>query len=534
MTDRQVKVSLIIDDHGSVKVMRQAGEESQKTEGKLEHLDKGVKKLGSSFGGLKTMIGAGLGALGIGGLAFGIKDVVSNMEEMATKTEKFHATTGIGAQQSLDYTAALEARGVGAEAGANAFKFLAKNIQSAERQYHTFGVSQMTAAEKGKVMTGLLGVQAGAFKELGINLGQFAKLSEQGKFEAVTRAFENMQDGAKKTRLAVQVFGRGGTALLPVLDKGALGLSHFTAEARKFFPTIKGGQQGLEEWKVKQGESKLATEGLEFTLGMKLVPTLIEVEGWFSKTILGIEKGHGAWGTLERDVDGVVGAGKTVVGFFEHSTIAADGLKVSLGLLGLAWGVDKVIAFTEAIKGLAIIQGISTAIRFMAGGDVLLTLQVAALDAAGGVAALGTSLAGLALYVAPIAALAGAVIALDKVLPSGDRPENLLGGNQPGEAGKEGEAGYKAHFRKHPVIARQMQGIAAREAIIETAGTSPKEILQEIRAIAHQEHTTKAELHIGALKVAEALIRDPRSNRLIAEGVAHHTSKMAARGGASR
>src|ERR1035438_5676340 len=106
MTDRQVKVSLIIDDHGSVSVMRQAGTESEKTEGKMKHLDKGVKELGKSFGGLKNMIGMGLGALGIGGVAYGLKDAVSGMQEMASATEQFSATSGIGAQQSLLISAA--------------------------------------------------------------------------------------------------------------------------------------------------------------------------------------------------------------------------------------------------------------------------------------------------------------------------------------------------------------------------------------------------------------------------------------------
>lgn len=513
MTDRQVKVSLIIDDHGSVKVMRQAGEEGQKTEGKLEHLDKGVKKLGSSFGGLKTMIGAGLGALGIGGLAFGIKDVVSNMEEMATKIEKFHATTGIGAQQSLDYTAALEARGVGAEAGANAFKFLAKNIQSAERQYHSFGVSSMTAAEKGKVMTGLLGVQAGAFKELGINIGAFAKLSEQGKFEAVTKAFENMGDGAKKTRLAVQVFGRGGTALLPVLDKGALGLSHFTAEARKFFPTIKGGQQGLEEWKVKQGESKLATEGLEFTLGMKLVPTLIEVEGWFSKTILEIEKGHGSWGTLERDGEDVADTLKDVWVWFEKSAGGVHTLIGVMEILAPFWAAEKIINYTKALKGLEVVQGISKLLGY--GG-----LATSAEEAG-----VGVSL-GLTAMLPEIAAVGLAVAGIYEAAKHAEEIREFLGLGGSYDVTETS----KGHFR--PGVPHL--NAAQRNSV--TIGTIEEKIAkhEQSKITSAELQTLKVDLHLDTIKAAEAIIRNPRANRLIAEGTAHHASKMAARGGASR
>ena len=91
--------------------MRDAGSESSKTESKFQHLDKGVKELGKSFGGLKNMIGLGLGALGFGGVAYGIKDIVSGMQEAVGETEKFHTITGIGAQASLGYTAALRQGG---------------------------------------------------------------------------------------------------------------------------------------------------------------------------------------------------------------------------------------------------------------------------------------------------------------------------------------------------------------------------------------------------------------------------------------
>lgn len=512
MTDRTVKTTLIIDESGAVKAVHAVGDESGKTTPKLEHLDKGVKQLGHSFGGLKTMIGAGLGALGVGGIAYGLKDIVSGLGETTAEVEKFHAVSGIGAQKSLDLTAALKARGIGSEAGANAFKFLSKNIQSAERQQHSFGVSQVKAAESGKAVTGLLGVQALAFKELGINVKDFAKLGEEQKLDLVTKKFENMADGAQKTRLAVQLFGRGGTALLPVLDKGALGLGHFTDLARKYFPTLKEGSAGLEEWKLKQDEFDLASEGLEFTLGMKLIPVLSDVASELSKTILEIEKGHGTWGTLERDIEGVVSVGKSILGFFERSKLATKALTYALYGLGAAWGIDKVLAFGRAMAGLSVITGISKAIQFLAGGDVLLTLQVGLLDAAGGMTAFGAAtvgaLAAIAPFVAAGAAVYGIIEGLDHILPAGSRPENLLGGNQPGEKKREGQIGFKQRLNN---IAHEQHLHHHSQATTAHGGTA------------------KIELHVSGHVLGEVLVRDAATARLLAESSAHYTSKLAAR-----
>ena len=511
MTDtRQVKVTLVIDSSGAVHAMRTVGDESGKTESKFQHLDKGVLELGKSFGGLKTMIGAGLGALGLGGVAYGIKDVVSGMQEMAATTEHFHAVSGIGAQQSLYITAAMKARGVNAETGAKAFGFLTKNLQTAERQWHTYGTTQLKALEKGKMATGLLGVQATAFRELGLNVGALSRMTGEQKLQTVVQAFENMPLVLRKAgeagRLMKQIFGRGGEGLATVLSGGALGLTAMTKAAKEFFPTLKTGS--VEEMKVQTARSNLAFEGLKFTLGQQLLPVLLAVDKWFIQTIRDIKDGHGTWGRLYNDARGVI------------ETLG--GLKNVLIGVGAVWGIEKVLAFGSALKGLTIISTITGLLKVITGGDLLLTMQVGFLDAAAGASALLGVLVPLA---ATAALVYGAVKLLDKVLPAGDRPENLLGGNQPGENMREGNPLTPRRYRG---VGRTGGAVRAHEAEIETAGTSSVQILHAIEAIAKEEHTTHVDLHVDAAKVAEALVRNPHSNRKISEGVAHYTSKMAA------
>jgi hypothetical protein len=345
VADRIVKYIFQGDETGATRAMSRVESSATKTGKSLDDTGKKSDQLGKHFSGLKGTLGGlvssfgglgGLGAvLGGAGVVSAISSITSKTSELATQTETFHAISGLGANQSLRYTAALQARGIGAEAGGKAFRFLAKNMQLAERQEYTYGTAQAKAAEKGKQATGLLGVQALAFHRLGIqSASAFKGLSSEQQFQTVIRAFSHMKDGAEKTQLALQIFGRGGTALLPVLNETSLGLEHQYQVAKKFFPTLKGeGVKSLEELKEKQAESKLAWEGLEFTIGTKLIPVITELDTWFSHTISEVERGQGAFGEFAKGIEGVVHFGEKLAGLLKE--IAAHvGIKISGGTLG--------------------------------------------------------------------------------------------------------------------------------------------------------------------------------------------------------
>ena len=483
MTDRMVKVSLVIDDHGSVRVMRKAGEESSRTEHKMQQLDKGVQKLGHSFGGLKSMIGAGLGALGVGGTLYGIKDVVSGMQEAAAATEQFSATSGIGAQQSLLISQALKARGINAEAGGKAFGFMTKNLQTAERQWHSYGSAQKKASETGKTATGLLGVQATAFKELGLSVSQLAGESGEQKLESVVKAFENMPAPMRKAgdagRLMKQIFGKSGEGLATVLQGGALGLTNMTNAAREFFPTLKTGS--LEEMRVQTARSNLAFEGLKFTLGQDLVPILIEVDQWFVKSIKEIEKGQGTWGALRHDVEGVVSAMKGVVGWLDRLGKAFN-IPVGQGGLGAA-----LMAFA----------GIQT---------------IKHPGKTAGKAATIVKKTGHYLVEHPYAIPAAAAVGAGAAIPFGSAAGIRAGA----------EAISPGYLKEHSLA--EMERVLTGRVPVNSGGGGAHAELNGKAAPVH------VHVNLNGKQFAEAIVRDYQASRVLAESAAHYTSKMAARG----
>lgn len=541
---RQVKVTLVVDEKGAVKALRSSATESEHTTHKFDELDSHVKKLGKSFGGLKSMIGLGIGSIGLGGLAFGLKDIASKTGEVATETEKFHSVSGFGATASLRYTAALKARGIGAEAGGKAFRFLAKNVELAERQEHTFGIAQEKASKTGKVATGLLGVQAAAFQKLGINLGSFSKLSEEAKFELITKKFEAMKPGMDKTRLALQLFGRGGTALLPVLEKNNLSLTKQLELVKKFYPTIKGGSKSMEELLEKQAESKMAWEGLEFTLGEKLIPVMTKVMAWTSNVIVEIEHGKGAWGGFRKDIEGVVTAGKDVIGFLDKLgkafkiPVEAGGLGAALmafaGIHAIKHPLKSAVTSTKVLSAAAkfswkhpetapIVLGGALATAY--GVDVYKSRKELAGNAQGGLSMLkgGPSAKALA-GIAP--GSAGEAQWLKE--HAGPQGRTQATGRPVGGSSRAADAAMLSRLLEHPnlITAKSTSGLS-RADLEYLAG-------QFSRAHEQVPKPVEAHLYVDSQEVATAIMHNPRSARSMAETVVKHASYMQARGAYSK
>lgn len=77
--------------------------------------------------------------------------------------------------------------------------------------------------------------QAKAFQQLGIKLKDAnGKLRDSDDVMSdVANNFAHMEDGATKTALAMKLFGRGGKAMIPLLNEGSAGLDEMRQEAHE-------------------------------------------------------------------------------------------------------------------------------------------------------------------------------------------------------------------------------------------------------------------------------------------------------------
>ena len=72
-----------------------------------------------------------------------------------------------------------------------------------------------------------------ALKELGLGVKQIQRLRPEDQFRLLAEQLSKIEDPTKKAALAMIIFGRAGTALLPMFERGAAGLDEFTAAAER-------------------------------------------------------------------------------------------------------------------------------------------------------------------------------------------------------------------------------------------------------------------------------------------------------------
>lgn len=122
--------------------------------------------------------------------------------------------------------------------------------------------------------------QVAAFNALGISQSFLAKNSNDTDVvlkEVITR-FGQYADGATKTRLAVDLFGKAGADMIPLLNGGAQGLAEATAEAKKFGLII-GAETGkaAEQFNDNLTRMHKLIDGLANQVIAKIIPKMAEM-----------------------------------------------------------------------------------------------------------------------------------------------------------------------------------------------------------------------------------------------------------------
>jgi hypothetical protein len=168
----------------------------------LDDLNKQAKIVGAAIGGAFVA--------GTAALAYFVKQSIDTMDEMSKLAQSTGTT--VEAISSLAYAADLS--GVSNQDLGSALSKLTKNMSDAAK-----GTGE---------------AQAG-FKALGISVtdANGNLKSSDAVLSEIADKFAGYKDGAEKTALAVNLFGRAGAQLIPLLNSGADGLAEMEAEAKR-------------------------------------------------------------------------------------------------------------------------------------------------------------------------------------------------------------------------------------------------------------------------------------------------------------
>lgn len=87
--------------------------------------------------------------------------------------------------------------------------------------------------------------------------------------------FSQFADGTEKTALAMNIFGKSGAALIPLLNEGAAGIEKLKLEAKELGVVIgSDAAKAAEEYKDNIDRLKSVSEGLAISLASKTLPAL--------------------------------------------------------------------------------------------------------------------------------------------------------------------------------------------------------------------------------------------------------------------
>jgi hypothetical protein len=274
-------VELFADDSKLVRGLRTA----QK---KIKAFGDSIRNMGLKLTGLGSALAAPLlGATKMFG------DLGSRLWDMSKRT-------GISVE-------ALSGLGYAAEQSGAGMESLENGIRRMQRTIHDAGRGLSTAVD--------------ALGELGLTARDLEKLSPEAQFKLLADRLDQIKNPTRKAALALMIFGRSGTALLPMLEGGAAALDAYEKQARKLGLVMSTqdaqGADALGDalddlWKVLKMSA--------FTIGSALAPAFLKV----SRIITSVTVGINGW--IRRNKDLVVTLLKVAV-----SIIAVGGGLVILG-----------------------------------------------------------------------------------------------------------------------------------------------------------------------------------------------------------
>jgi methyl-accepting chemotaxis protein len=198
-----------------------------KVKGSVENIEKGIQNLSKTasagMGALSgdfSKLGDAIGGIGGPAAAMGAA-VVGALGSMITKTmeasegfRKLSERTGASVEFLSGFTQAADDMFISADTVSASLTIFAKKLGGAEDAMDGSGVSAGAFAKK--------------LQEIGIDSDNVEEALGQ-----VADRFAGMKDGTEKTALAVQLFGKQGVELIPILNKGRDGIQEMTAAAKE-------------------------------------------------------------------------------------------------------------------------------------------------------------------------------------------------------------------------------------------------------------------------------------------------------------
>lgn len=303
-----------------------------------KNTEAGLKKITASAEGAKSAlgkmkndlmaIGAGVGVVGIGA------KLAKEAIQWDVAVKKLSGITGATAKETSELLAVANYMGVAMEDSAGAFAKFSKNVGAAKEKMEV-------ARAEGKLGTDI-------FSKLGYTLEQIQGKNTVEVFKMIQERLRGMKDGAEKTRVEMELFGRTGYQMHAMLNMSAEQMDK-VAERAKAMGLIIDDETAAKSAKLNRELKDLENTGkrLAVSIGHELVPVFND----YAKGVLDVAKEFETMTAEQKEaIGGIVKFGAeagaviivmrsltSALGFMRLATIAAVGPWVTLAtVIGLA------------------------------------------------------------------------------------------------------------------------------------------------------------------------------------------------------
>lgn len=299
----------------------------------------------SSIGKGALGAAAGFGAIAIAGNE--ISKSISTTMGLAKATRTLQRATGLAAEDASQLAAVLQQRGIDATKSGRAFTTLARQTRAAADGSET--ASKM-------------------FKELGVSQAAIKSGDVTAILTQASDGFNRLGDGQAKAAIAQQLFGKGAKDIIPLLEGGSKALR----EQLGLAPQLSQAQVTASLKMVgAQREINTAMMAVRVTLGTALIPILSKGATNVARFVTQMRTGKGAGGEFAAKLKAIyesakpalktlLEVGKAVFNFAANhpgvmkmvAAIAAVGLAVkAIKFAGAISGLSSFLSASKALSG---------------------------------------------------------------------------------------------------------------------------------------------------------------------------------------
>lgn len=300
-----------------------------------------------AWGGAITALGAKIFAAG-SGIVVPMLGAAKAFSEVGDNIAKASKRTGIAVEEISALMFAADQSAVSFQELEDGIKFMQKALTAAGRAgTHASGELSQLDQIVGELDPSRA---AGALARIGVAAKQLQGLSPDEQFKRIADGISRLEDATLRTSVAMAIFGRSGTSLIPMLSEGANGINAMIEKARQLGLVMSANDaKAAEELNDAFGQLWMQMKFVTVAIGSAIAPLLVELIGFVQPLIKGVIEWAKANKPLVKTLflvgAGLAAAGAAIVAIGSTITFAGMALAQTIFLLGAlkaaaiaAWG----------------------------------------------------------------------------------------------------------------------------------------------------------------------------------------------------